>query len=111
MPKETSSHLVYNFKCSCFNTTYYGESKRHFFIRAFEHLGTAPLTGKQVKNINKSSIIDHILLKGHGASFGDFKILLKKSNKPKLNLKESLLIKRGKSEFNGDIYSCAEPSD
>ena len=40
-----------------------------------------------------------------------FKILLKKSNKPKLNLKESLLIKRGKSEFNGDIYSCAEPSD
>ena len=37
--KEISSHLVYKFMCSCCNATYYGESERHFFVRASEHLG------------------------------------------------------------------------
>ena len=37
IPKEISSHLVYKFTCSCCNATYYGESERHFFVRASEH--------------------------------------------------------------------------
>ena len=85
--------------------TYYGESERHFFVRASEHLGKTPLTGKRVKNPKKSAIFDHILLKGHDASFEDFAILLKENNKIKLQLKESLLIKRDKLELNRNIYS------
>ena len=93
IPKEIRSHLVYKFTCSCCNATYYGESERHFFVRASEHLGMTPLTGKRVKNPKKSAIFDHILLKGHDASFEDFTILLKENNKFKLHLKESFLTK------------------
>ena len=49
--------------------------------------------------------LDHILLNDHDASFEDFTILLKESNKFKLQLKESLLIKRDKSELIRNIYS------
>ena len=87
---------MYKFKCSCCNATYYGESERHFFVRASEHLGMTPLIGKPLKNPKKSAIFDHILLKGHGASFEDITILLKENNKFKLHLKDSLLVKRDK---------------
>ena len=96
---------MYKFTCSCCNATYYGESERHFFVRASEHLGMTPLTGKRVKNPKKSAIFDHILLKGHDASFEDFTILLKENNKFKLHLKRSYLIKRDKSELNRNICS------
>ena len=46
----------------------------------------SPLTGKRVKNLQKSAIFDHILLKGHDANFEDFTILLKESSKFKLHL-------------------------
>ena len=72
--------------CSCCNATYYGDSERHFFVRASEHLGITPLTGKQVKNPKKLAIIDFILLKGHDARFEDLTILLKESNKSILHL-------------------------
>ena len=72
--------------CSCCNATYYGDLERHFFIRASEHPGITPLTGKQVKNPKKLAIIDLILLKGHDARFEDLTILLKESNKSILHL-------------------------
>ena len=87
IPKEISSHLVYKF--SCCNANYYG-AERHFFVRASEHLRMTPLTGKRVKNPKKPAIFDHILLKRNDASFEDFTILLKESNKFKLHLKGSL---------------------
>ena len=62
IPREISSHLVYKFKCSYCNATYYGESERDFFVRASEHLGMTPLIGKQVRSPKKSVIFDHILL-------------------------------------------------
>ena len=58
-----------------------------------------PLTGKQVKNPKKSPIFNHILLKGHDASFEDFTVY-----KFKLHLKESLLIKCDKVGRNRNIY-------
>ena len=61
-----------------------------------------PVTGTGVKNPKKSAVFDHILLKGHDASFEVFTIL--KSNKCKLCLKESLLIKCDKPELNRNIF-------
>ena len=104
IPKEISSHLLYKFTCSCCNATYYGESERHFFVRASEHLGMTPITGKRVMNPKKSAIFDHILLNVHDASFEDFTILLKENSRFKLHLKESLLIDCGKPELNRNIY-------
>ena len=65
-------------------------------MRASEHLGITPLTGKFVKRPKKSAIFDHMLLDAHKPSFGSFAILLKERNAFKLRLKESLLISRDK---------------
>ena len=73
---KLSSHIVYKFMCSCYNATCYGQTQRHFFVRAAEHLGITALTGKFVKTPKKSAIFDHMLLDGHKASFDNCSILL-----------------------------------
>ena len=73
-------------------------------MRASEHLGITPLTGKFVKTPKKSATFDHMLLDGHKTSFENFSILLKESNAFKLRLKEYLLISRDKSILNKNIY-------
>ena len=88
--------VLLEFMCSCCNATYYGQTQRHFFVRASEHLGITPLTSKFVKRPKKSAIFDHMLLDGNKASFEYFSILLKENNAFKLRLKQSLLISRDK---------------
>ena len=58
-------HLIYKFSRNCCNATYCGETERHLFVRASEHLGITPLTQRRVKNPQKSAIMDHILSEGH----------------------------------------------
>ena len=53
---------------SCYNSAYYGESERHFFVKASENFGMAPLTGKRVKSSRKLAIIEHTLLNDHDSS-------------------------------------------
>ena len=101
---KLSSHIVYKFMCSCCNATY-GQTQRHFFVRASEHLGITHLTGKFVKTTRKSAIFDHMWWDSHKASFDTFSALLKESNPFKLQLKESLLISRDKPILNKNIYS------
>ena len=102
IPKYLHSHLIYKFSSSCCNATYYGE--KHHFLRASEHLGITPLTQKRVKNPKKSAIMDHILLEDHNATYNDFSTF-PENNQFKLQLKESLLIKREKPELNRNIYT------
>ena len=68
IPKYLRSHLIYKFSCSSCNTTYFGETARHLFVRASEYLGITPLTRKRVKSPQKSPIMDHILLESHNAT-------------------------------------------
>ena len=95
--------------CNCCHATYYGQTQRHFFVRASQHLGITPFTSKFVKTPKKSAIFDHMILDGHkdfdNKSFDNFSILLKVSNPFKLRLKESLLISRDKPILNKNIYS------
>ena len=58
---KLSSHIVYKFMCSCCNATYYGQTQTHFFVRASEHLGITPLTGKFAQTSEKSAIFDHVI--------------------------------------------------
>ena len=53
---KLSSRTVYKFTYNYCNTTYYGQTQRYFFLRACEHLGITPLTGKFVKMPKKSVI-------------------------------------------------------
>ena len=48
--KMLHSNLVYKFKCNICNDIYYGKTKRHFKVRACEHLGIKPLIRKKVKS-------------------------------------------------------------
>ena len=42
--KYLCSHLIHKFSCSCCNTTYYGETERHLFVRASGHLEITSMT-------------------------------------------------------------------
>ena len=73
IPFHLHSHLIYKFKCSNCNITYYGETKRHHKVRVGEHISTSPLTEKRINNNKRSSVKDHCFLSGHVCSFDDFK--------------------------------------
>ena len=105
IPKCLCLHLIYKFSCSCCNASYYGETERQLFVRASEHLGITPLTKKRVKNSQKSTIIDHILLESHNATYNDFLIFIPEKSQFKLHLKELLLIKRDTLELYRIIYT------
>ena len=47
--KMLHSNLVYKFKYNICDDIYYGKTKRHFKVRACEHLGITPLTWKKPK--------------------------------------------------------------
>ena len=73
IPKDLTSGVVYKFQCGLCNESYYGECMRHLNVRIGEHIGISPLTRKQVKPKN-SSVVDHLLLCNHSASYHDFSI-------------------------------------
>lgn len=77
IPKNLRSHIVYKFLCSWCKTTCYGQNEKHFFVRSSKHLGPRSLTGKCIKNFEKSAINDNILIKGYDANYDDFSIFFK----------------------------------
>ena len=91
------SNLIHKFKCNICHDIYYGKTKRHFKVRACEHLTITPLTGKKVKSPKESAVLDHIVHKGQNASFDDFETLVRVW---KLLLRESLLILRDDPPLN-----------
>ena len=49
IPKKLCPDIVYNFKCNSCNAIYYGKTKRHYYVRAAEHMGISHLTKKGLK--------------------------------------------------------------
>ena len=80
--------------------TYYGKTLRHYFTRAFGVMGTSNLARKCIKNTKESAISDHCCNVTFPINFDDADILASNSNKFKLLIKESLLIKRDNSVLN-----------
>ena len=80
LPKKLCSGIVYSFKCDSCNAIYYGKTKRHFYVRAAEHMGISHLTNKRLKNVMQSVISDHLLTCDCNINFDDFTILSKDSN-------------------------------
>ena len=74
--KYLRSGLVYKFQCAGCNAIHYGKRKRHFKVRACEHLGISPLIGKRVTPaVQSTAIKDHILYCQHSPTTDDFIIL------------------------------------
>lgn len=105
-PKFLLSGVVYKYTCSGCNATYIGKTKRHLKVRACEHLGISPLTGKRKKLSAPSTIIDHILLAGHAGSIDDFQVIGRDSFNFRLEIKESLFISRDSPSLNKTITSA-----
>ena len=105
LEKKIRSGIIYRYRCSNCNVTYYGKTFRHFYTRAAEHMGISNLTGKRLKNVKQSAISDHLLQCNCTINFDNFDILAAESNKFKLLLRESLLIKRDKPILNRTMKS------
>ena len=105
LPMRLRSNILYSYSCNGCNSIYLGKSKRHFLVRAYEHLGLSLRTGKKFtynpRHNNNSGILDHI--NGQNNCHGDinnFKIMGKASNDFHLRIKESLLIRKLKPSLN-----------
>ena len=48
-PREMDSMLLYKFMCGACNCTYIGETKRHFQVRSYEHIGLSISTNNLLK--------------------------------------------------------------
>ena len=100
MPK-----VVYKYTCGRCNSSYYDETDRHLRLRAGEHIGLSPLTFKKCKPSKESAVRDRLLLCDNDPSFEEFSVLAKASSKFSLEIKESLLIKRGTPNLNRNTAS------
>ena len=100
LPKKLCPGIVYSLKCNSCYAIYYGQTKRHFYIRAAEHTGISHLKNKRLKNVKQSAISDHLLTCDCNINFDDFTILSKKES-----IKESLLIYRDKLILNKTVKS------
>ena len=64
LPMRLRSKFLYRYVCDGCNSVYIGKSKRHFLVRAYEHLGLSLRTGKKFtynpSHNNNSGILDHI---------------------------------------------------
>ena len=68
-------------------------------------MGISNLTGKRHKNIKQCALSNHLLQCNCTINFDDFDILSAESNKFKLLISESLLIKCDKPTLNRTIKS------
>ena len=102
IPKYMNSKVIYKFKCNICNDVYIGETKRHFFVREYEHLGKSILTEKNLKYTEKdaTAIRKHCHNHCHTADTSCFSLVGNAANKYHLKLKESLLILKMKASLN-----------
>ncbi len=100
VPGELRSCVIYKFKCSSCNATYFGKTKRHFSIRVAEHLGLSARTGKPLGCPPFSAVRNHRDSFQHVVSDGDFEIIQSAKNDYELCIFEGLLINRDNPSLN-----------
>ena len=103
IPTDLKSCVIYKFKCSTCNSTYYGKTIQHFHHRVSEHLGVSDLTGQNIKGksyFSPTSITTHAILEDHPLQPDDFSILTSARNSFEVLLKEDLLRARDRPEIN-----------
>ena len=88
------SFLLYKYTCDTCNCVYIGETKRHFQVRAYEHLGVSIKTDNELTyNENTATAVcKHSHDLDHASGIENFQVIGHASNKYHLLLKEALLI-------------------
>ena len=94
LPREMDSMCLYKFTCGTCNCTYIGETKRHFQVRSYEHMGVSLLTNNRYTyNANKATAVKkHCHDLKHENDIDSICVVGHASNKFHLRIKESLLI-------------------
>ena len=111
LPMHLRSNILYRFTCDGCNSIYIGKSKRHFLVRAYEHLGLSIRTGKGLtynpRYTNNTTVLDHINRPNDcSGTLNSFEIIGGAKNDFFLKIKESLLIKKVKPTLlNKNSYS------
>ena len=105
LPMRLCSKILYKYSCDGCNSIYLGKSKRHFLVRAYEHLGLSLRTGKKFTynptHNNNSGILDHINTNDNcNGDTNNFKIIGRARNDFYLQIKESILIRKLKPAIN-----------
>ena len=97
-----NSKVIYKFKCNICNDVYIGETKRHFLVLEYEHLGKSIFTEKNLKYTGKdaTAIRKHFHNHCYTADTSCFSLVGNAANKNHLKLKESFLILKIKSSLN-----------
>ena len=85
------SNIVYQYKCRQCDSTYVGESIRHFATRIAEHKGVSVRTGLRLSNPGHSNIREHSVDNQHAFSDENFKVL-RVSNRHDIKLCESIFL-------------------
>ena len=93
LSREMDSMLLYKYTCGTCNCTYIGETKRHFIVRSYEHMGTSLLTNEPYTYNAKTAtaVNKHCHDLEHDNSIDDFQIVGHARNKFHLRLKEAFL--------------------
>ena len=96
LQKMLLSGLFYKYKCCGCNAICYGNTKRYFKVRIFQHLGISHLTGKKVKIVNNKlrTTQKHLSSRKYSPSFEEVFILTRENNVFELKIMERLLIAR-----------------
>ena len=97
------SNIVYKYTCVQCNSTYVGETSRHFHTRICEHMGISNRTGKQLQN-SKSNIFKHQVESGHQIVRDNFHIVTNSHNQD-LKIVESIIIHSEKPNLNKNLIS------
>ena len=94
LPIDMDSFLLYKFTCDTCNCVYIGETKRHFLVRAYEHLGVSILTDNEYtyNESTATAVRKHCHDHDHASGIENFQVIGHASNKQQLLLKEALLM-------------------
>ena len=105
LPMHLRSKVLYKYTCNGCNSIYLGKTKRHFLVRAYEHLGISVRTGNYFTynpgNSNNTAILNHLHeSRGCNGSLDNFELIGGAKNDFFLRIKESLLIKKFQPKLN-----------
>ena len=102
LPNYLNSKVIYKYSCGTCNSTYIGETIRHFIVRTYEHLGISIITDNAYTYNGKTAtaIRKHSHECEHVSSMNNFKIVGSAKNSFHLKIKESLLIMKLNPNLN-----------
>ena len=105
IPLMMSSNIMYKYSCGQCQSSYIGETHRHFISRICEHKGISPRTKKPYVNPPHSNIREHSLSCDHPIISDNFSVLAKCPTFD-LRLLESIYIHKLSPNLNNHNSSC-----